>query len=195
MQNAPASTPATWRARIALSALLIGALMALAGCGLIPTIPHTPATTTPSAHASYVYEDAAAGFAITFPGKPSVNPIQGSDTGAKRATYSTTVPETAPNGIYYTAGGTKASESEVDVEDTFQFLIASGQVILTDPAVTPKAIQLGGLPGYSADITVSDGKHATLIMAGEGHTLYQLEVIGGTPKQRQAFFDSFELRG
>ena len=191
MQTAVATTASRWRTRTALSGLLVAALFALVGCSLLPTALRLP---TPTA-ASYLYVDKAAGFAITFPGKPTIAPIRGQENGAQRATYSTTVPETAPNGIYYTAGGTKASANEVDIETTLHVLVETGQIALTDPDVLPQEIKLGGLPGFKADVTMSDGKTSTLIMAGEGHTLYQLQVIGGTPKQRQVFFDSFELRG
>jgi hypothetical protein len=32
-------------------------------------------------------------------------------------------------------------------------------------------------------------------VAGEGYRFYQLIAMGGTPEERQAFFDSFEFRG
>ena len=58
---------------------------------------------------------------------------------------------------------------------------------------TAEAIELEGIPAYTADFVWSDGKDATIIMAGEGHTYYQLLVIGGTPEECENFFDTFEL--
>ena len=92
MQKSSATTPGRRRARIALIAPLIAASIALTGCSLIPdaTPPSTPAEETPDAPETYRYEDAAAGFAITFPGEPTVEGVSGNENGAQRATYSTT---------------------------------------------------------------------------------------------------------
>ena len=185
--------------KIALSAALLAASLLLTGCSLLaaPSAPSpTPtqaAEETPAASDPFLYTDDVAGFSITFPAEPTIEPIQGNEAGAQRASYSTTVPETDPKGVYYTAGGTTKSEAEVDVADTMSFLLASGRLILTDEDVVPETFELDGLPAIRADITMYDGKPATLVMAGEGHSFYQLQVIGGTPEQRQAFFDTFEL--
>jgi len=195
MQTATATTPGLRRARAALSALAIAASLAMAGCSLIPdptTLPG-PAEETPTAPAGHLYEDAAAGFAITFPGEPTIEGISGSENGAQRATYSTTPDPYAPDGVYYIAGGTTAAEVDYSPEILEGNLI--GMVHLMDPLyeATVETIELEGLPAVTADFIWSDGKDATIIMAGEAHTYYQLLVIGGTPKECQDFFETFEL--
>ena len=191
------------RPRIALGVVVIAASIALTGCATVSSPPssaahkspaaHTPAA-TPSAPAAYYYKDAAAKYAITFPGKPSVAAIEGSDTGAKRASYSTEPDPTAPKAVYYTSGGTAASDGEItstNLESVLFELINEGAK-LTSPE---KKFTLDGMPAIMSDFTGSDGKPSAIVLAGKGHSYYQLIVRGGTSKERETFFDSFKLIG
>jgi hypothetical protein len=187
--------------KIALSAALIAASIALTGCSLLPALPspasttdtpvdETPAAETPSDSTPFVYTDEAAGFSITFPGEPTIQPIAGNENGAQRASYSTTVPETDPDGVFYVAGGTTDTETDIDAEQLegilFRLLNSGASDLAYDP------VELDGVSGYQGDVTWSDGKPASVVAIGEGHTYYLLIVIGGAADQHQAFFDSFE---
>lgn len=130
------------------------------------------------------FEDPAAQFAITFPGKPTVN---ATESGGTRASYSN-----AADAVLFAARGTAATETEVvpeTLEGLFLQVVDQGAVV-TGPG---EKFELAGLPALMNSFTDPDGKPATMVVAGEGHRLYQLIVIGGTPEQSQAFFDSFTL--
>jgi hypothetical protein len=56
-----------------------------------------------------------------------------------------------------------------------------------------ETIEFEGMPALVSDVDGPDGRPATVVSAGDGHRLYELIVVGGTPEERQAFFDSFKL--
>ena len=138
------------------------------------------------------YEDADANFAITFPGNPTVKPGTGSFAGSTPATYSTSPDPTAPGAVYYLADGTAASEAEIlpaNLEEIFSQLVDQG-VVLTGPR---RSFELEGMPALMSDGTLPDGKPATVVVAGDGHRIYELVVVDGTADECQIFFDSFKL--
>lgn len=152
---------------------------------MLATWTWTPSTTS----AGYVYEDADANFAITFPGKPSVAP---KDSSGIRATYSTAPDPNAPDAVVYAARGTAATGIEILPEtlETVVLTLVDQGAVLTAPEVT---FELEGMPAIMNELTLPTGKAATFVVAGDGNRIYQLLVVGGTPEERQAFFDSFEL--
>ena len=180
--------------RMALGGVLVAASIGLAACATRTTVPprhpHTPSA-IPSGPAGY-YKDAAADYAITFPGKPSIAPVDGSDSGAMRATYSTEPDPTATDAVYYTAAGTTASDVDISPTDLDGDLL---QLVNQGAKLTSQETKftLDGMPAVMSDFTGPDGKPGTIVIAGEGHSFYQLIVRGGTTAQRQTFFDSFKL--
>lgn len=148
-------------------------------------------TWSPSTTPAGYYEDEDANYAMTFPGKPLVAVTPSGDT---RATYSTAPDPAAPEAVVYTSRGTTATEQEIE-PDTLEFffiqLINTGAVF-TGPG---ESFELEGMPALVNSFTDPAGKPATMLVAGEGHSLYQLVVVGGTAEERQAFFDSFTLLG
>jgi len=195
LQTATATIPGPRRARRALSALLIAASIALAGCGAAPdptTLPD-PAEGTPSAPSGYIYQDAVAGYAVTFPGEPTIQTVPGAGTDR---TVDMALHLSDP---YYMSRG-EGTDEEVSMDFLVKALRNSVQSAGAAPAdgtdnLAVTAIELEGLPAFTADLTMPDGGDATIVVAGEGNRFYQLVVIGGTPEERQAFFDSFELLG
>ncbi|CAN5347237.1 hypothetical protein BH11ACT5_BH11ACT5_24690 [soil metagenome] len=150
----------------------------------------TPAA-NPGGPAGY-YEDAGANFAITFPGNPIVKPGTGSFAGSTPATYSTAPDSTAPDAVYYRADGTSASEVEIlpaNLKEIFSQLVDQGVVL----AGSQQKFELEGMPALMTDITLPDGKPGTVVVAGDGHRIYELVVVDGTADERQKFFDSFKL--
>jgi hypothetical protein len=190
MRSATAHLPP----RIARSALIITASIALAGCALpAPSAPpaHTPSA-TPTSATDYVYEDADAGYAITFPGEPEVQ--AGVDTGDGGVLTIANYVTSSAEPIRYMSQG--IIEFEFGMAELPIILVnsarASGAVV-DDGAITGAEVQ--GLPAFIADVTMSDGTPGAVLMAGdvEADIGYQLVVIGGTSAERQAFFDSFLL--
>jgi hypothetical protein len=147
-------------------------------------------TWAPTSFAGY-YEDVDADYAITFPGKPFVAVTA---SGGTRASYSTAPDPAAPDAVFYTARGTTATGEEI-VSDTLEFVFI--QLIDTGAVLTGagESFELEGMPALMSSFTDPAGKPATMLVAGEGHSLYQLIVVGGTTEERQAFFDSFMLLG
>jgi hypothetical protein len=197
MQTVTATTSGRRRARLALGVLTATVSVLVAGCSLIPGASPSAGsdTETPDAAAGFVYTDEAAGFAITFPAEPTVEAVPDDANGAQRASYSTTPDPTAPDGVYYIAGGTTQSDNEYTPQTLEDNVF--GLVHLAAPTYlpTPETTELDGLPAVTADFVWSDGKNSTIIMAGEGHTFYQLLVIGGTPEEHDKFLSTFELLG
>jgi hypothetical protein len=141
---------------------------------------------TPTTSAGYVYEDADAGYAVTFPGEPHVAPLQinGTDRSANLVTYG------APSTVAYMSRG-EVRNLPADLRDElFKYLgsVSSGQV-------GASSTELGGLPALQAEFVGPNGIDATTIVAGDGDRFYQLIAVAGTPEDRQAFFDSFKLLG
>jgi hypothetical protein len=131
----------------------------------------------------YVYEDADAGYAVTFPGEPDVETLQieGSDRTANLVSYGSST-----NG-FLSRG--EVRDSPIDLRsELFGWLEAvdAGQV-------GASSAELAGLPALQAEVVRDDGQEATTIVASDGDRFYQLIVIGATPEERQAFFDSFKL--
>jgi hypothetical protein len=191
------STTASLAPRIARSALLLAASIALAGCGsLTPSAPpeETP-TATPTSSTGYVYEDADAGYAVTFPGEPEVQAglADGSGGVVTIASYAISPPEP----LFYMSQA--IIEFEFDMADLPIILInsarASGAVVEDGDITGIESFQ--GLPAFISDVSMSDGTPGSVLVAGdvEGKVAYQLVVIGGSPETHRAFFDSFELLG
>jgi hypothetical protein len=184
----------TIRRRIARSALLIAASIVLAGCAF-PTPsppPEESPTATPTSSTGYVYEDADAGYAVTFPGEPEVQAgLDGGDGSVLTiASYVTSSAEP----IRYMAQG--ITDFEFGMADLPIVLVNSAQAsgaVVDDGDIT--AAEIHGLPAFIADVTMADGTPGAVLMAGdvEAKSAYQLVVVGGTPEERQAFFDSFVL--
>jgi hypothetical protein len=185
MRSATAISPRPW---IAMSTVLFAASMALAGCGAVTTPPSPAAdapSPTPTTAAGYVYEDPFAGYAVTFPGEPSVGQLEiaGTDRTANLVGYGDA------STVFYISRG-EIRESQVDLRnELFGWL---GSVELSGQ-VGANSDELDGLPAMRAEFTMSNDKEATTIVAGEGDRFYQLIAMGGTPEERQAFVDSFEL--
>jgi hypothetical protein len=176
--------------RIILSAVLIAALIAVVGCTAVPKLPsfapETPAA-TPTTVAGYVYEDDAAAYAVTFPGEPFVEQlaIYGTDRFANLVGYGD------PSTMFYISRG-EIREFPVNLRnELFGWL---GSVSLSGQ-IGANSDELDGLPALRAEFTTQGGEESTTIVASEGNRFYQLIVSGGTPEERQAFFDSFEFRG
>jgi hypothetical protein len=174
--------------RIVLTAVLIAASTTLAGCSTVtpPPSPAADTAATPATATGYVYEDDPADYAVTFPGEPVIEPlaIHGTDRRANLVGYGDT------STIVYVSRG-EIREFPVDLrEELFGWLgsVASGQI-------GANSDELDGLPALRAEFSMNDGQEATTIVAGEGYRFYQLIAMGGTPEERQAFFDSFEFRG
>lgn len=188
------TTTASLARRMALSALIIAASIVLAGCAFpTPSAPpeETP-TATPTSSTGYVYEDADAGYAITFPGEPEVQTGVDNGEGGVLAIASFVTSSAEP--IRYMSHGIIGFEfgmAELPIV-LVNSARASGAVV-DDGAITAAEVQ--GLPAFIADVTMSDGTPGSVLMAGdvEAKIGYQLVVVGGTPDERQAFFDSFLL--
>lgn len=185
--------------RFGAAAVLIAASIALAGCGT-PT-PHasptrsTRATPRPSATPSdftltfnssdkSVYDDGLAGYSVTFPGQPGVHPlaISGTHRLANIAMYGDPTP------LELIARG-EARNSPPDLQgELFSWL----QSIKTTGGIGASGGEFEGLPDAEAQFT-EDGLPGQTIMLSDGDRFYQLIALGGTAKDRQAFFDSFKL--
>lgn len=185
--------------RLALGAVIIAASIALVGCGTVTMhtthATHTPATPRPSATPSHftvtpstagsdVYSDALAGYSVTFPGQPDVRPLEISGTHrlANIALYGD------PTTIALVSRG-EVRNSPPDLQGE---LFAWLQSIKTTGSVGASGGELYGLPDADAQFTEGSQQGET-IMLGDGKRFYQLIAVGGTAKERQAFFDSFRL--
>lgn len=185
--------------RLAFGAVMIAASIALAGCGTVT--PHaspttrTPApprpspsasdfTLTPSTSGGYVYKDALAGYAVSFPGQPDVRPlgISGTPRLGDIAFYGD------PSTLALISRG-EVRDSAPDLQgELFGWL----QSIKTTGSVGASADELAGLPAAQGQFTEGNQQGQTMV-ANDGDRFYQLIAIGGTAQERQAFFDSFRL--
>lgn len=140
----------------------------------------------PTTSAGYVYEDADAGYAVTFPDEPVVSQLQitGTDRTANLVSYGD------PSTIAYLSRGEIRDVAPDLRSELFTYLgtVSTGQV-------GANSTELGGLPALQAEFVGPNGIEATTIVAGDGDHFYQLIAIEGTPEERQAFFDSFTLLG
>jgi hypothetical protein len=194
--------------RVAPGAALIVMFLALAGCSTTdPSPTHKPAHAaahTPTSHKSaspytvvdatggFIYNDALAGYAVTFPQRPDVEPLEGNEFD-QPAYY---VSADLASGYFVSIGQVinKTPNLRAQLMGDVSSMNPSGQI-------TASSYTLGGLDADQAQFTTGkvsgmpsnlDGLPAELVVAGDGHHFYNLTAIGGTSDQRQAFFDSFK---
>jgi hypothetical protein len=193
--------------RVALGASLFVAFLTLAGCSTTdPSSAHKPAhavhtptsqkTASPytieDAAEGFIYQDALAGYAVTFPQRPDVEPLANNETdhGANFASTELALGEFASIGQVLN----KTPNLRAQLMGWVQSVNPSGQV-------SASSYTLGGLYAEQAQFTTGDGsaipsdlvgQPGQLVVAGDGHRFYELIAIGGTSDQRQAFFDSFK---
>lgn len=193
--------------RLALVTALLVAFVVLAGCSTSDPSPsdssaQASGTPAPQNDASsytidettegFVYSDVPAGYAITFPERPDVEPLLNN--------------------------ATDVPANFVSAELTSSEFVSIGQVLDKEPQlrnqllgfvrslnptgqVSAGSYTLGGLDAVRAEFTAGDsqaipsnlvGQPAETVMAGDGFNFYHLLAIGGSSDQRQAFFDSFK---
>jgi hypothetical protein len=198
----PSTAPHRLGPRLAFGAVLIAASIALVGCGAVApsssSAARTPApthsvrsashyTVTPSASAGDVYRDSLAGYAVAFPGEPDVKPlaISGTDRLANLAAYGD------PSNIFFIARG-EVRDSPPDLHGE---LLGWLQSVQTSGSVGASSDELKELPALRAEFTMATGEAGETVVASDGNRFYQLIAIGGTPKARQAYFDTFSLTG
>jgi hypothetical protein len=205
MQSSGANTRGP---RLALGAVLIAASMTLTGCSTIAALPthathkpvvHTPAPTKTASHyttqatsAGYVYKDALSGYAVTFPDEPDVKPL--AINGSNRLGNAAISSDLATIELF-SRGEVRDSPPNLRGE-----LMGWIQSVETSGQIGASSYQLGGLDGARAEFTIGGdqedpdflvGKEGETVVASEGNRFYQLIALGGTPEQRQVFFDSF----
>jgi hypothetical protein len=194
--------------RAALGAALIVMFLTLAGCSTTdPSPAHKPAhaaTHTPTSQKSaspytvedstggFIYREALSGYAVTFPQRPDVEPLEGNEFD-QPAYY---VSADLASGYFVSIGQVinKTPNLRAQLMGDVSSMNPSGQI-------TASSYTLGGLDADQAQFTTGkvsgmpsnlDGLPAELVVAGDGHHFYNLTAIGGTAAQRQAFFDSFK---
>jgi hypothetical protein len=195
--------------RLVFGAALIAVSLAVAGCGTVTAnasatgsthakkspAKSTPATPRPSATPSHftltsspsgsdVYEDDLAGYSVTFPGQPDVKPLAISGTnrlGNIALYYDTTTFGLIARGEVRDA----APDLQTELFGWLQSITPTGEI-------KAGGSEFDGLPDAQAQFT-DEGLPSETIMANDGDRFFQLIAIGGTAKQRQAFFDSFRL--
>lgn len=185
--------PRLRRMRLAASALLLVAAVPLAGCATGSAAPPSPDSTPREQpiEAEYVYEDAVAGYSVTFPEEPDVR--SRADPSGGTLTMASLV-EDSSDGMSYMSQG--IVELQFEMSDLPMFLInsarASGAVV-DDGEIT--GVEIEGLPGFQAAVTMADGTPGSVLVAGDPDRgiAYQLAVAGGDLATRQAFIDSFRL--
>lgn len=192
--------------RVAIVAALVGAFLLLAGCGTDPSptgsaLESSPTPVPQEDESSYtidettggfLYTDVPAGYAVTFPQRPTVEPLSNNDTDqpANFAAAESTSSEFASIGQVLD----KQPQLRNQLMGFVQSLNPTGQV-------NASSYTLGGLDAVWAEFTTGEsaglpssfvGQQGETVMAGDGNNFYQLVAIGGSSDQRQAFFDSFE---
>jgi hypothetical protein len=196
------------RSQAALGVALIVTFLTLAGCSTAhpsPTHKPTHATThTPTSQKSaapyiveeatggFIYKEAISGYAITFPQRPDVEPLDNNETD---------------HPAYFVAVDLKSGEfaSTGEILDHTPNLRAQLRGVSSsmspDGPISGSSYTLGGLDADQAQFTTGNaaqipgnlvGLPAELVVAGDGNHYYELIAIGGTAAQRQAFFDSFK---
>lgn len=192
----------------ALGAALIVSFLTLVGCSA--THPSTvqkhshAAAHTPKAQNSadpytvedvtggFTYSDAIAGYAITFPERPDVEPLANNESDTPAYFVSAEL-----------GSGEFASTGQVldHVPNLRAQLMGVSSSMSPDGAISAGSYTLGGLDADEAQFTTGKGGGipsnlvglpAELVVAGDGDNYYELIAIGGTAAQRQAFFDSFK---
>jgi hypothetical protein len=193
--------------RAAVGAALIVMFLTLAGCSTTNpssthkathAAAHTPTSQKSASHytvedatGGFIYKDAIAGYAITFPQRPDVEPLANNETDQPANFVATDL-----------KSGEFASIGEILDKTPNLRAQLMGYVSSMNPSgqITASSYTLGGLDADQAQFTTGkvsgmpnlDGLPAELVVAGDGHHFYNLTAIGGTAAQRQAFFDSFE---
>jgi hypothetical protein len=194
--------------RAALGAALIVMFLTLAGCSTTdPSPTHKPAhaathTPTPKKSGSpytveeatggFIYKDALAGYAVTFPQRPDVEPLADNETDQPANFASADL----------TSGEFASIGQVLDKTPNLRAQLM-GYVASMKPAgqISASSYTLNGLDADQAQFTPGKGSGipsnlvglpSELVVAGDGNNYYQLIAIGGTAAQRQAFFDSFK---
>jgi hypothetical protein len=154
-------------------------------------VAHTPTPTKTATHyttqstsAGYVYKDALAGYAVTFPGEPDVKPlaINGTNRLANLAGYGDS------STTFISRGEVRDSPPDLRGE-----LFAWVQSVETSGQIGASSDELAGLPSVHGVFTMTTGEDGETVVASDGNTFYQLIALGGTQAERQDFFDSFSL--
>jgi hypothetical protein len=182
------------RPRIVLSALLFATSIALAGCATLPA-PPAPVETTPAETPTeapveieatsdgYLYTDNVVGYTVTFPGEPEIQELVTDGTNRPVNVVSYGDPSTL---ALLTHG--EILDEPADLRDELLGWASS----VNPDSVQASGSEFKGLPSARADLIMSDGAEATMIVVGEGVRFIRLLAIGGTAEEREAFFDSFE---
>ncbi|MCU1416530.1 MAG: hypothetical protein JWP32_704 [Schumannella sp.] len=191
---------------VAFGAVVIVALLAMAGCGTFTassTHSPTPSEETPTAPdssytiedtpAGFVYQDAPSGYTVTFPQRPEVAPLANNETD--QDAYFVSSSDQVSNEFASTGQVLdKTPNLRAQLLGVVQSLNPSGQV-------NAGSYTLGGLDAAQAQFTTGEsqampsylvGQPGEIVVAGDGNRFYELIAIGGTSDQRQAFFDSFK---
>jgi hypothetical protein len=197
---------AGWASRVSRVALGV-ALLVLAGCSTTDPSPSASSdqaagTTAPGSGATYtidettegfVYSDVPAGYAITFPQRPEVEPLLNNEASDVPSNY---VSASLTSSVFVSIGQVLDKEPQLRNQ-----LLGYVQSLNPTGQVTAGSYTLGALDAVRAEFTTGDsqaipshlvGQPAEVVMAGDGFTFYQLLAIGGSSDQRQAFFESFE---
>ncbi|HTL42439.1 MAG TPA: hypothetical protein VL294_13290 [Pseudolysinimonas sp.] len=193
--------------RVTIAAALAAAFLILAGCSATdPSATHSPVAGSPipapqqdgssytidETSGGFIYTDVPSGYVVTFPQRPTVQPLSNNDTDqpANFAAAESTSSEFASIGQVLN----KTPELRNQLMGFVQSLNPTGQV-------NASSYTLGGLDAVWAEFTTGEspglpssfvGQQGETVMAGDGHNFYQLVAIGGSADQRQAFFDSFK---
>ena len=191
---------------VAFGAVLIVALLAMAGCGTTAassTHSPTPSEETPTSPGSsytiedtpagFVYQDATSGYTVTFPQRPEVAPLA-HNVSDQDAYYVSSSDQVSSQFVSIGQVLDKTPNLRAQVLGAAQSLNPSGQI-------SAASYTLGGLDAAQAQFTTGEsqampsylvGQPAEVVVAGDGNRFYELIAIGGTSEQRQAFFDSFK---
>ena len=194
--------------RATLGAALIVMSLILAGCSTTHPAPtqkpadaatHTPTSqesaspyTVEDATAGFILKDVLSGYAVTFPQRPDVEPLN--TNGTDQSAYF--VSADLKPGEFASTGQVLHKTPNLQAQ-------LMGYVQSMDPfgQVSASSYTLGGLEADRAQFTTGKnapipssllGLPSELVVAGDGNHFYQLIAIGGTSDQRQAFFDSFK---
>jgi hypothetical protein len=201
------STRGNRGSRVALGAALVVAFLTLAGCSTTAATPthkpaHAESTPTPQKTPSsytiedttggFVYKDTPSGYAVTFPQRPDVEPLENNETDQEANFASVEVVSSEFVSIGQVLN--KTPNLQAQLMGVVSSMNPSGQV-------SASSYTLGGLDAVQAQFTTGSssaipsdlvGQPAEIVVAGDGNHFYELVAIGRTSDQRQAFFDSFK---
>ncbi|MES1169853.1 MAG: hypothetical protein ABUL47_04100 [Leifsonia sp.] len=189
------------RLHLAFGAVFIVAVLALAGCGTTHSPTASEKTPTPQdasytiedTPAGFVYQDATSGYAITFAERPDVAPLANN---------------VSDQDAFYVSSSDQMSYQFVSIGQVLDKtpnlrpqLMGAVQSLNPDGQIGASSYTLGGLDAVYAEFTTGEvqgmpsylvGQPGEIVIAGDGNRFYELIALGGTPDQRQAFFDSFQ---